>query len=57
MNQNTIEKISIEGQKSENIDPNDSKEKNELALLELRILNRDFGLALSREVSVLATLS
>ena len=57
MNQNTMEKISIEGQKSENIDPNDSKEKNELALLELRILNRDFGLALSREVSVLATLS
>ena len=59
MNQNTMEKISIEGQKSENIEPSDIKEKNELALMELRILNREFGPAISREMSLrqLATLS
>jgi len=36
-----MEKISIDGQKSENLDPNYINEKNELALIELRILNRE----------------
>ena len=48
-NQATIERLSIEGTKSENLDPNELSEKNELNLIELKILNTEPMTLMSKE--------